>query len=153
MAPVIIIQLKLYSITSYSLRAAKRRGRAIDTRWHFNIKTWWDYVSPSRGRGTVLNWTQIRAAGPNPLLNRFVWTQLVPHRVFNKSLLHLSDSAFRVLLTQVYEKCTNSAIPETRGSGAWLRFSDRLIIKLKWCTIGSVKVCKRGFPDPRREAY
>ena len=34
--------------------------------------------------------------------------------MFNKSLLHLSDSAFRVLLTQVYEKCTNSAIPETR---------------------------------------
>ena len=59
------------------------------------------------------------------------WSYSLLYDTLNKSILHLSDSAFRVLLTQVNEKCTNSAIPETRGSGAWLRFSDRLIIKLK----------------------
>jgi len=59
------------------------------------------------------------------------WSYSLLYDTLNKSILHLSDSAFRVLLTQVNEKCTNSAIPETRGSGAWLRFSDRLIIKLE----------------------
>ena len=77
----------------------------------------------------------------------------MPHRVFNKSLFQLSDPAFCVSLHTYMKSCTNAAIPETLGSGAGLRFSDRLNIKYSSGAMGVTEACKRAFPTLNGKRY
>ena len=75
----------------------------------------------------------------------------MPHRVFNKNLFQLSDSAFSVCICitrNIYMKsCTNGAIPKTLRSGASLQSSDCLNIKyISNGAVGDTKACKRAFP-------